>query len=376
MNAYFDYNAGAPLSASAADAMRSAIERLCDGGNPSSQHRQGRGLRAVVESARESVAALADATADEVVFTSCATEAAATVLHAPWDRVYYSGLDHVCVRNGLRTEPGRRRGREVPVGRDGRLDLDSLRRLLDGDGEGARLVALTAASHETGVLQPVAEAVALARERGAAVFCDASQALGRAAFRFAEWEIDYAGLSSSKVGGPAGVGALLIRSGRSLPALLAGGGQESRRRAGTENVVGIAGFGAAAASVQGEDWAAVRRMRDGFEAALAERIPGIRIFGGGSPRLPNVSCLALPAWQAAPLVMALDLEGYSVGAGSACSSGEFEPAQALLAMAPEGGGGASEAVRISFGPATATEELDGLLAALVRLAGRQTRLAA
>ena len=371
MNTYFDYNAGAPLRPAAAAAMAEVIDRLRFGGNPSSQHQQGRILRSMIDSARDSVAEIAGATADEVVFTSCATESAATVLSAPWDEVLFSGLEHACVRNGIRS-----RGRVVPVHRDGRLDLSALRNILE-QGIGRRLVAVTAANHETGVVQPVAEAAAIAHEHGAAVYCDASQVLGRTDFRFGRLGIAYAGVSSSKIGGPAGIGALLVRPDTALPPLLTGGGQESRRRAGTENCVGIAGFGAAAVSIAREDWGPAERLRDRLERRLREEVPLARIFGIGAPRLPNVSCLGLPGWHAGPLVIALDLEGFSVGAGSACSSGAFEPAQSLLAMDPEAGmPNASAAIRVSLGPDTGGQELDGLLDALIRLAHRRIRLAA
>ncbi len=371
MNSYFDYNAGAPLRPAAATAMVEAIDRIRFGGNPSSQHQQGRILRSMIDSARDSVAELAGASADEVVFTSCATESAATILYGPWDEVLFSGMEHACVRNGVRG-----RGRAVPVHRDGRLDLSALRNILE-QGNGKRLVAVTAANHETGVVQPVAEAAAISQAHGATVYCDAAQVLGRADFRFGQLGIAYAGVSSSKIGGPAGVGALLVRSGTALPPLLTGGGQESRRRAGTENCVGIAGFGAAAMSVARENWEPARQLRDRLERRLREQVPLARFFGLDAPRLPNVSCLGLPGWHAGPLVIALDLEGFSVGAGSACTSGAFEPAQSLLAMDPEAGTlDASAAIRVSLGPDTSGQDLDGLLDALVRLARRRIRLAA
>ena len=210
MNAYLDYNAGAPLCPAASAAMVEAIEQLRAGGNPSSQHQQGRRLRNVIESARESVAALAGALPGEVVFTSSATESAATALSGPWEEVLHSGLEHACIRNGIRC-----RSREIPVRSDGLLDLCALRQLL-GPASERRLVAVTAASHETGVVQPVAEVAAIAHEQGAEVYCDAAQTLGRAEFRFGELGIAFAGLSSSKIGGPAGAGALLVRAGMSF----------------------------------------------------------------------------------------------------------------------------------------------------------------
>ena len=256
------------------------------------------------------------------------------------------------------------------------IDLAALRRCL-AQGRGRRLVAITAASHETGVIQPVSEAALIARQMGAEVYCDAAQALGRMQFHFGNLDIAYAGISSGKIGGPSGTGALLVRAGTTVSALLAGGGQESRRRSGTENCVGIAGFGAAASRIKEQDWAAAARLRDLFEHRLCKIIPQSRIYGTASPRLPNVSCLAIPDWQAGPLVMALDLEGFSVGAGSACSSGRFEPAQSLRAMNPEvGARDSSAAIRVSFAPDIGAADLEGLLDALVRLARRRVRLAA
>ena len=368
---YVDCNAGAPLLPAAAGAMAAVIDQLAAGGNPSSQHRHGRALRQQLETARDRVAALAGAGPEEVVFTSCATEAAASVLAGDWDRILYSGLEHACIR-----QAAGRRGETIPVTAEGRLDLPALRAKLAGGG-GRTLLAISAASHETGILQPVAAAAAIAGAAGAEVFCDAAQLLGRGEFGFRRLGIGFAGLSSAKIGGPPGVGALLVASGRRLPPLLAGGGQEGRRRAGTENSVGIAGFGAAAAASAALDWGPVAALRDRMEAAICRAVPGARVFGARVPRLPNVSCLALPGWQAAALVMALDLEGYSVGAGSACASGAFEPTGALLAMDPEGGGDdAAAAIRLSLPARIGVAEVDGLVAAITRIAGRRLRLAA
>ena len=371
MSIYLDYNAGAPLWPEAAVSMSQAIDRLRQGGNPSSQHQQGRVLRHVIEDARESVAALAAALPEEVVFTSCATESAATVLSDSWDEVVLSGLEHSCIRESVRC-----RVRQVQVRSDGVIDLAALRREL-AQGGGRRLVAITAASHETGVIQPVSEVALIAGELGAEVYCDAAQALGRTQFCFGSLGIAFAGVSSSKIGGPPGTGALLVRRGTKVSALLSGGGQESRRRAGTENSIGIAGFGAAASRIRNQNWKAVAGFRDRFEHRLCEFVPQARIFGAAASRLPNVSCLAIPGWQAGPLVMALDLEGFSVGAGSACSSGKFEPARSLHAMNPEvGARDSSAAIRISLAPDVGAADLEGLLDALVRLARRRLRLAA
>lgn len=363
MSAYFDFNAGAPLHPAAAAAMQRAMELLQSGGNPSAQHAEGRALRRCIESAREAVASLAGADPEEVTFVSCVTEAAATVLADDWDDVFHSDLDHACIRNGVRG-----RGQKVPLRADGRIDSGRLAQML-ADGSGRRLLVLSAASHETGAVQELPPLTGLAVRHDVRVYCDYAQALGRVPVSFHDSGVDYGGLSSSKLGGPSGVAALLARSGRDIPALLVGGGQERRRRAGTENVIGIVGFGAAAEAAASADWRRTAELRDRLEKGVLSAVPDAVIHGGDGKRLPNVSCLSIPGWRAESLVMALDLDGYAVGAGSACSAGSFEPMQALAGS----GENAEAAIRVSFGSGTSAAEVEGLVRALAGLARRKQK---
>lgn len=372
MNVHLDYNAGAPLRPAAAAGMATVIEHLRRGGNPSSPHAHGRLLRRYVDEAREQVAALVDAELEEVVFTSGASEAASTVLAVDWDEVLCTDLEHDCVIDAIRAER-----HVLPVTADGVLELAALQERLAataGDGR-RRLVAVMAASNETGVVQPVAAAVTAAQAAGAAVLCDAAQIIGRVPFSFRELGVDYAVVSSEKIGGPPGVGAILARGDGRLTPLIRGGGQEGYRRAGTENVVGLAGFAAAATAAAVAEWAEVRRLRDWWEESCTAAIPGVRFFGTGADRLPNTSCLVVPGWTAESLVIALDLDGFSVGAGSACSSGKAKPGRALVAMG-FGAELARAALRVSLGPATERAELAALIETLQNLVAQRAPLAA
>ena len=369
VNVYLDYNAGAPLRPAAAAAMHSAAMTLRFGGNASSPHRNGRAVRAIVDGARESIAVLAGADTGEIVFTSGATEAVNTVLASEWDVVIYSGLEHNCVRDAIRGC-----AKEIPVASNGIVDLDALQDQLRATS-GRRLVAVMAASNETGAVQPVAGAAGLAKKAGAAFLCDATQGVGRIPFSFRDLGIEFAACSAHKLGGPPGIGALMVRSDARVSPLLLGGGQESRRRAGTENVIGIAGFGAAAAEALTDSWNEVRQRRDWLESAILRAIPNVQIFGKEAMRLANTTCLSVPGWEAESLVIALDLDGYAVGAGSACSSGKATPGQGLIAMG-YGESTARSAIRISSGVPTRREELEGLFQALLGIVHRSLRKAA
>src|SRR5262245_52049653 len=301
---YLDWNATAPLRREARAAVIAALDVV---GNASSPHAEGRRTRGLIEDARERVAALVNARPSEVVFTSGGTEANNAVLAGGWEAILLSGIEHDSVLAPARAS-GARLG-ELAVGRDGVVVLASLDRHLP-DLKGMRtLVSLQLANNETGALQPVSAAVHLAREQDIAVHTDAVQAAGRIAMDFRALGVDYLTLSAHKLGGPKGVGALVIRDGASLPALIAGGGQERRRRAGTENVAAIAGFGAAARAVR-EDLAQVDRvrdLRDRIEAQVREITPEALVVAGDAGRLPNTSSLALPGSSAETLVIALDL---------------------------------------------------------------------
>jgi cysteine desulfurase len=363
---YLDYNATAPLRPEAAAAMNAAMA-LC--GNPSSVHRHGRLARRHLEDAREQVAALAGTRPEQVVFTSGATEANNLALRGvALARRLASAVEHDSVLAAALVEA-------VPVDRDGVVDLDALGASLAADGPA--LLSLMLANNETGVLQPVAAAAALARRHGALVHCDAAQAAGRLPLDMAALGVDLLSLSAHKLGGPPGVGALVVGERVELAALMRGGGQERGRRSGTENLPGIAGFGAAAAAAQAglDRVAGLAAWRDRLEAAVAARRPDAILLGAGVARLPNTSCIGLPGLPSETQLMALDLAGVSVGAGAACSSGKLRPSHVLRAM------GAAEdlagsAIRVSLGWASQPSDIDRFLAAWLAMADRVRPLAA
>lgn len=340
---------------------------MAEVGNPSSVHAEGRRARALVERARAQVAELVGAEPGDVVFTSGGTEANNLALSGERTvAVFASAVEHAAVlgasRNGLET---------FPVDRDGVADLERLDRLLAGR-TGSALVALQVANNETGVVQPVIEAGHVATRHGARLHADAVQAAGRIALDVASLEVDSLALSAHKLGGPMGVGALVLAPGRDMPGhLVTGGGQENGRRGGTENVPAIVGFGLAAElagrSVQGEA-VRLRSLRDGFEARLRSLAPDAVIFGEGRPRLPNTSCFSIPGLKAETALIALDLDGVAVSSGAACSSGRVRRSHVLDAMAVEAGL-ADGAIRVSFGWTSTPDDVvraSGAIETLVR----------
>ncbi len=365
---YLDYNAGAPLRPGVAEAMAAA---LAEAGNPSSVHGAGRRARARVEVARAAVAALAGADPAGLVFTSGGTEANALALRGCGrDRVLVSAVEHASVRQSVAT------AETIPVDCDGVVDLVALEGLLAADPRPA-LVSVMLANNETGVVQPVARVAALARRAGALVHCDAAQAAGRLNVSMSQLSVDFLTLSGHKLGGPAGIGALaLANADFPLAPMLLGGGQERRRRAGTENVAGIVGFGIAAANARddverGDIILGICELRDRLEAAARARVPGAVVVGHGAARLANTSCLALPGVPAQVQVMALDLAGVMVSAGAACSSGKVaeSPVLAAMGLGPEV---AASAVRVSLGRASRWAEVERFLAAWTALAARKS----
>lgn len=330
---YMDHNATTPLRPEARAAVHAALDVL---GNPSSVHAEGRAARALIEKARGEVARLAGAKPAEVIFTSGGTEAARMACHAAREaqgvtRLIVSAVEHEAVRasaeaSGLPVET-------LPVDSEGRADLAALKSLLEA-GEGKALVALMLANNETGVIEPVAEAARIAHEAGALLLCDAVQAAGKMPLEFASLGADMMLLAGHKLGAPMGVGALVIREGLPFAALAVGGGQEMRRRAGSENVSGIAGFGAAAAAALAglNDFAALARLRDRLEAEIAANAPDAVFFGGKAERLANTCYVAAPGLDAETMLMALDLDGIAVSAGAACSSGKVGSPRVLEAM--------------------------------------------
>ncbi len=366
---YLDYNATAPLKPAVIDAMAAA---LAECGNASSVHRFGRLARRAVESAREEVAALVGALPRQVVFTSGGTEANNLALRAigAGRRLIVSAVEHDSV---LRAVPG---AELVPVDARGEADLAALQAMLERDPRPA-LVAIMLANNETGAIQPVAPAAHVARAHGALVHCDAVQAAGKMQIDIARLGVDTLALSAHKFGGPQGIGALVVGDTVDVRPLVMGGGQERGWRAGTENVAAIRGFGVAArlAAADLPAMQALAALRDDMERQLLRAAPEAVVMAPGAGRLPNTSCIALPGVTAETQVMALDLAGVAVSAGSACSSGKVRPSHVLRAMGvgPEL---AANAIRISLGWRTAPGDIDHLVDAWTALRARTRNLSA
>jgi cysteine desulfurase len=340
------------------------VEVYGEAGNPSSVHSFGRTARNLVEDARDRVARLVGARAADMVFTSGGSEANNLALKgAGAVRVMVSAIEHPSVLNAA---PNAAR---IPVHGDGVVDLDALERMV-AQASGPALVALMLANNETGVIQPVAEAARIAHGHGAKLHCDAVQAAGKIAVDIAALGADTVALSAHKLGGPHGVGALVVREGAGLTAQIAGGGQEHGLRAGTENVAGIVGFGVAAACARNEldAYGRIAALRDYLENSL-----GARVFGASAPRLPNTSQIAMPGVAAETQVIGFDLDGIAVSAGSACSAGKVEAPYVLKAMGvPENE--AATAIRVSLGRDTTRDEMDRFIAAWRALHRRTRRL--
>jgi len=374
--AYLDHNASAPLG----EAARAAVVCALDAANPSSVHSEGRAARRLVEDARRDVAALVGAKAEHVVFTSGATEAATTLLTPDWrmgrsplcmGRLYVSQADHPCILNGGRFAP--ERVTRTGVDTDGIIDLAELASFLDAHdkSEGLPLVAVHAANNETGIIQPVAEIAALVKRAGGVLAVDAVQAAGRVPIDMSTGYADYLILSSHKIGGPKGVGAIVAAADLMMPApLVVGGGQEKAHRGGTENLPAIAGFGAAAREALAglADMDAVRLKRDEIEAIIMALVPDAEIFGRGLLRLANTTFFAIPGVKAETAQIAFDLAGVALSAGSACSSGKVGPSHVLKAM---GRGESLGALRVSIGPATSAEDIEMFRKALASVAARR-----
>jgi cysteine desulfurase len=365
---YLDWNATAPLRPEARAAMVAALDLA---GNPSSPHAEGRQARALIEDARERVAALAGARPSEVVFTSGGTEANNAVFAGNWATVFVAGIEHDSV-----LAPARVCGAQVaylPVSNAGVVHVGRAAEVLATAREpGPALLSLQLANNETGVLQPVPEIAALAKTRGVQVHTDAVQAAGRQPIDMPALGVDFITLSAHKLGGPKGVGALVIGDGTSLPAFVRGGGQERRRRAGTEAVAAIAGFGAAAEATL-RDLAAmapVKALRERIEAEVRELAPEVVVVAAEADRLPNTVSIALPGTAAETLVIALDLAGIAVSAGAACSSGKVGTSHVLEAMglAP---GIARAAIRVSLGWSSTEADVAAFLEAWAHVALRR-----
>ena len=372
---YLDYAASAPLRAEALAAMLPLLERPA--ANPSSQHAQGRAARAAVETAREQLAALVGAAPSEVVFTSGGTEAdnlavkGAVLVRPPAERhLVCSAVEHHAVLDATAWAEADA-GAEVdlaPVDGSGRVDLDRLAALLR-PGRTA-LVAVMAANTEVGTGQPVAAAADLAHGAGAVLLCDAVQAAGLPGVDMAADGIDLLALAAHKLGGPTGVGALVVRSGTSLRPLLHGGGQERGLRSGTLPAAAIAGFGAAAAAAltdrTSDATATLALLRSRLLTALRTLAPDLEVNGAAtSGGLPGLLSVRFPGRRAEDLLLLLDRYGVACSAGSACASGAVTPSHVLVAMGRDPVA-ARETVRFSLGHASTEGDVDAAAAAVAR----------
>lgn len=356
--AYLDYNATAPIRPEARAAVLAA---LAEPANPSSVHGFGRRARAALEQARRTVAAAVDAAPEGVTFVSGGTEANNLAVRGIGGPVLTSSVEHPSV---LEAQPAADR---IPVDSEGRVDLASLERQLAE--RRPRLVSVMLANNETGVIQPVAEAARMAHAAGALLHVDAAQALGRVPVSMAALGADLLTISGHKLGGPPGAGALVVRDGVELQPRQRGGGQELRRRAGTEGLPAILGMAAAIGAIGPEEAGRVRGLRDALERRIAAECPAARIVGIGADRLPNTTCLLLPGLEGATQLMALDMAGVAVSTGSACSSGKLGPSHVLLAMGLREAE-ARCAIRVSLGWATTDADVERFLAVWLPLAGR------
>lgn len=367
--AYFDNNATTPLDPEVRQAMLPWLgERV---GNPSSAHRFGQVAREAVEAARERLAALLGGRPEEIVWVGSGTEANNAVLAAVGGacrfdgRIVVSALEHPSVEQGARRLEAH--GMEVvrvAPGPDGVVAPDAVEAALD---DRTRLVALMLASNEIGTLQPVAEVARRSRRRGVPVLCDAVQAVGKVPVAAGELGVDYLTVGAHKLHGPLGAGALWVRAGAPFEPLLVGGGQERRRRAGTENVPAIVGLGRAAelaAAGLEERRDRLAALRDRFERGLAG-IPGAIVHARSSPRLPTTSHVAFPGLEGEALMIRLDLAGFAVSTGSACASGVVEPSPTLAAMGVDPAE-AHASIRVSFGLQNTPAEVDAFLEVLAR----------
>ena len=350
---YLDHNAGAPIRITARDRIVDVMDKP---GNASSVHRAGRAARGIVEDAREAVARMCGSKARNVTFVSGGTEANATVLTPNWqergsplylNRLLCGATEHPSVLVGGRFSPSVQS--LIPVNRDGLVDLDALEGLLNEAGPA--LVSVMAANNETGVVQPLSEIGARVKAANGIFHVDAVQAVGRMQIDLDAWQADAITVSAHKIGGAQGTGAVVTRSSMLVPSpLLTGGGQENWRRAGTENVAAICGFGAAASDIvtDADESHRLTALRDALEAGLRRKCQQVMIFGVDAPRIGNTSCFAVEGVAAETALIAFDLENVCVSSGSACSSGKVSVSHVLTAMGVEESL-ARCALRVSFG---------------------------
>lgn len=352
---YLDHNASAPLRSAAREKLIEALELA---GNPSSVHAEGRFARRIVDEVRAAIADVLNARPDEIVFTSGATEANNLVMAAGWKSIFLSGVEHDSV-----AVPAHASGARIvslPVTEHGRVTVETLAKAVEAQpcALDRALLTLQAANNETGILQDLEPVFSFARAAGITTHTDAVQFAGRLPFDRERAGADLVSISAHKLGGPKGVGALVVRDGLPLRPLLVGGGQQRYRRAGTEAVALIAGFGAAlreaASELDRRDQ--IGALRDSMEETLLQTCPDALIIGQTAARLPNTTAIAVPGYRAETMVIQLDLAGIAVGAGAACSSGKVSQSAVLAAMGL-GPHIAGAAIRISLGSSTSPSDV-------------------
>jgi cysteine desulfurase len=375
---YLDWNATAPLLPAAREAVLAALDSV---GNPSSVHGEGRALRMLVEAARRDVAALLNAAPAHVIFTSGATEAANLALTPDYrmgrtplaiGRLYVSEIEHPAIREGGRF--ARDAVTTIPVTRAGLVDLEALTTLLAGHdkAKGLPMVAVMLANNETGIVQPVKIVAEVVHRHGGLLVVDAVQAAGRVSIDIAALDADFLIVSSHKLGGPKGAGALISRGEVLMPApLIRGGGQEKGHRSGTENPAALAGFAAAARAAVADlasRNARIGALRDALESGMRAATNDVVIHGADVERIANTSFFSLPGLKSETGQIAFDLEGIALSAGSACSSGKVGQSHVLTAM---GFDAALGGLRVSLGPASTEADVARFLAAFSRVMARR-----
>ena len=370
---YLDYNASTPLHPKSWEAMQSLLSAQNHAYNASAIHSFGREGQKIIENARKDISNLIGADKNQIIFNSGATEGNNTILRHfstqyPNDTILISAIEHPSILEARNTLPNIK---IIPVDDNGLIIIEELERLLKENT--VCLVSIMAANNENGAIQDVSEMSKITNANNALYHCDATQAAGKISINMKELDIDFLTISSHKIGGPQGVGALALGICGQSPSLLFGGGQEKSLRAGTENVAGIAGFGAAARSALNniEEYQKLKKLRDDFESKLKDISPDIIIHSQGAKRIANTSFFSLPNADSQTLLMALDLEGIAVSNGSACSSGRVKPSHVLEAMGKDKKL-TSSALRISMGWATKGEDIEAFLEAWQKIYTRMS----
>ncbi|MDX8404263.1 MAG: cysteine desulfurase family protein [Mariprofundaceae bacterium] len=373
MQRYLDYNATCPVLDESIQTLAAVSKNAL--GNPSSLHWAGRASRKVLDDARDELASYLHVEAGSIVFTSGGTEANNMAIHG-WlstqepGKIVVSSIEHPSVLVPLKSW-SEKAGWEVVYVRPEKNGVVGIEKFCSHIDTDTRLVCLMMANNEIGTVQPVSEVAGYCRGLGVAMQVDAVQALGKLPLDLGNLDADFVSLSAHKIGGPKGVGALVVKRGRKLEAYLQGGGQERKRRSGTENVPGAAGFASALGVL---DFRRCKKVKDDFETSLQTALPDVGIFGYEGERVANTSMFSMPGLDGETLLMQLDLAGFAVASGSACSSGKRDASHVLLAMGVSDQQ-ARSSVRVSFGPQNTIEDANALVDALVNIRKRLKMMA-